>query len=79
MPPITKAHLRKMQAGAKAARVAKAKAGKTCGDCGRKVKPSTENEKPYIESSTRPKVVYCHVGTGCWLRPSGKRRKVADL
>ena len=76
MPPITKAHLAKMQRAAKAARLAKERAGRKCGDCGRKVKPVNGE---YIASSTRKDVVYCWVGTGCWLKPSLKPRKVADL
>ena len=76
---ISPAQLRKMQAGAKAKREADRKAGKTCGDCGRKVKPRLDQEKPYIQSSTRPGVIYCHVGTGCWRTGTVKRRKVADL
>jgi len=76
---ISPEHLAKMQAGAKAARKKVATEGKRCGDCGRKVKPALDHERPYIQSSTRSGVIYCHVGTGCWLKPTEKRRKVADL
>ena len=65
---ISDEQLAKMQAAAKAARAAKAKEGKRCGDCGRKVKPSEFPNAPYVRSSTRPGVVYCWPGTGCWLK-----------
>ena len=65
---ISPEHLAKLQAGAKAARDAKTKAGQVCGDCGRKVKPSGHATEPYVRSSTRPGVVYCWPGTGCWNR-----------
>ena len=71
---ISDEQLAKMQAGAKAARQAKLKAGRKCGDCGRKVKPSGHPTEPYVRSSTRPGVVYCWPGTGCWVKPSGKSR-----
>jgi len=64
---ISDEQLAKMQAGAKAARAAKAKEGRKCGDCGRKVKPMPYDQ-PYVRSSTRPGVIYCWPGTGCWLR-----------
>jgi hypothetical protein len=64
---ISPEHLAKMQAGAKAARAAKAKAGRKCGDCGAKVRPQPFDE-PYVRSSTRPGVIYCWPGTGCWKR-----------
>jgi hypothetical protein len=63
---ISPEHLAKMQAGAKAARQARARAGQKCGACGRKVKPSGFDNDPYVRSSTRPGVVYCWPGTGCW-------------
>lgn len=63
---ISPEHLAKMQAAAKAARQAKAKAGRKCGDCGRKVPPSPYPNEPYLRSTTRPGVVYCWPGTGCW-------------
>lgn len=75
---ISPEHLAKLQAAAKAARVAKIAAGKKCGDCGRKVKPR-EGAEPYVRSSTRPGVVYCWPGTGCWLKATGKRRSGKDL
>lgn len=64
---ISDEQLAKMQAAAKAARQAKAKAGRKCGACGRKVKPSGSTTDPYVRSTTRPGVVYCWPGTGCWL------------
>ena len=75
---ISDEQLAKMQAGARAARKAKAKAGKACGDCGVKVKPH-DGDEPYIRSSTRPGVVYCWPGEGCWVKPSGKARTRAEL
>lgn len=65
---VSPEHLAKMQAGARAARKAKAKAGRTCGQCGRKVKPSGHATEPYVRSTTRPGVIYCWPGTGCWLK-----------
>ena len=67
-----------MQAGAKAARQAKVREGQKCGDCGRKVKPR-EGAEPYVRSSTRPGVIYCWPGTGCWVTPTGKRRSRAEI
>ena len=64
---ISDEHLAKMQAAAKAARTAKAKAGRLCGSCGRKVKPH-DGAEPYLRSTTRPGVVYCWPGQGCWLK-----------
>lgn len=64
---ISPEHLAKLQAAAKAARKAKAAEGRRCGDCGRKVKPSSHPADPYVRSSTRPGVIYCWPGTGCWL------------
>lgn len=75
---ITPEHLAKLQAAAKAARTAKAKAGKTCGDCGAKVKPR-DGAEPYVRSSTRPGVIYCWPGTGCWLVNTNGNRTRADL
>lgn len=65
---ISPEHLAKLQAAAKAARKAKAAEGKRCGQCGRKVKPSGHASEPYVRSSTRPGVIYCWPGTGCWLK-----------
>lgn len=65
---ISPEHLAKMQAAAKAARRAKIAAGKKCGSCGRKVKPSGSATDPYLRSTTRPGVIYCWPGTGCWLK-----------
>ena len=76
---ISPEHLAKLQAAAKAARVSKAKAGKTCGDCGAKVKPR-DGAEPYVRSSTRPGVIYCWPGTGCWTHErKGEARTRADL
>jgi hypothetical protein len=76
---ISPEHLAKLQAAAKAARKSKAAAGKTCGDCGAKVKPRDGNE-PYVRSSTRPGVIYCWPGTGCWITGrKGEARTRADL
>lgn len=65
---ISPEHLAKLQAAAKAARKAKAAEGKRCGSCGRKVKPSGHASDPYVRSTTRPGVIYCWPGTGCWLK-----------
>lgn len=62
---VSAEQLAKMQAGAKAARKAKAAAGRRCGVCGRKVKPR-DGKEPYLRSSTRPDVAYCWPGTGCF-------------
>lgn len=62
---VSAEQLAKMQAGAKAARAAKLKAGHKCGQCSRKVKPR-DDEPRYVRSTTRPGVVYCWPGTGCW-------------
>jgi len=75
---ISDEHLAKLQAAAKAARTAKAKAGRTCGDCGRKVKP-LEGAEPYVRSSTRAGVIYCPPGSGCWLKPTGLSRERGEL
>jgi len=74
---ISPEHLAKMQAAAKAARKAKVTAGKKCGDCGAKVKP--REPEAYVRSSTRPGVIYCWPGTGCWIKPTGKARTRVDL
>ena len=74
---ISDEHLAKMQKAAKAARTAKAKEGKRCGDCGLKVKP--REPEPYVRSSTRPGVIYCWPGTGCWVKPTGLSRGRDEL
>lgn len=63
---ISPEHLAKMQAAAKAARKARISAGRKCGACGRKVRPSGFEADPYVRSTTRPGVIYCWPGTGCW-------------
>ena len=78
---ISPEQLAKMQAGAKAARKVKAKAkaaGTPCGDCGAKVKPH-DGAEPYVRSSTRPGVIYCWPGTGCWVKPTGQSRGRDEL
>ena len=69
---ISAEHLAKMQAGAKAARAAKVREGQKCGDCGRKV-DRHEGDEPYVRSSTRPGVIYCWPGTGCWIKPRTRK------
>jgi hypothetical protein len=70
---ISDEHLAKMQAGARGARKAKAKAGKKCGVCGRKVEPQPNDREPYLRSSTKPGVIYCWPDEGCWVNPPKKK------
>lgn len=67
---VSPEHLAKMHAAAKAARKARAAKGRKCGACGRKVRPSGFESDPYVRSTTRPGVIYCWPGTGCWLERS---------